>query len=163
METREKNETTMGRSRTIPLLVTCTVDKGNWSAAEWRTKESGKPTKANLEKWVAAVEESCATGVNKHIGLTKILTAKIVRQKDGETTATYLHLMGRFAETCLGFQEEIKAIAQQSNGKSVEQVYGWWREYADTCQSGDQSALLGEFKQWYATKLAAPVAWLATA
>lgn len=61
-------------------------------------------------------------------------------------------LMERFAETHPGFQAEIKALAEK-HGKTVEQVYGWWREYSDACRNFDQSAIMFEFLQWYKAKL----------
>lgn len=58
----------------------------------------------------------------------------------------------RFAECCPSFQEDVKNLAAQ-HGKTVEQVYGWWREYSADCDAYDQSAIMGEFEQWYMAKL----------
>lgn len=41
------------------------------------------------------------------------------------------------------------------HGKTVEQIHGWWKEYADYCRVGDQCPVEFEFEQWYADKLAA--------
>jgi hypothetical protein len=61
-----------------------------------------------------------------------------------------------FAGACESFQTDVKSLAAK-HGKTVEQVYVWWREYAAICSSGDQSAIWFEFLQWYAAKLGEPV------
>ena len=60
----------------------------------------------------------------------------------------------RFNNTHASFQQKVISLADQY-GKSVQQVYAWWREYSDTCQCYDQSAVFGEFTEWYAEKLKA--------
>lgn len=57
-----------------------------------------------------------------------------------------------FEQCCEDFRNEIVALAND-HGKTVQQVYAWWREYSDACSAGDQSALVWEFKRWYAAKL----------
>jgi hypothetical protein len=37
--------------------------------------------------------------------------------------------------------------------KTPEQVYALWREYAEICSTGDQSALCSEFEEWYRDRL----------
>lgn len=68
------------------------------------------------------------------------------------TTKPEVPLMTRFAETVPEFQGRIRDIAT-GHGKTVEQVYGWWREYWAACDASDQSAILSEFEQWYAGQL----------
>lgn len=57
--------------------------------AAWPTKHAGRPSDKTLAVYVADFEASCAHGVNRHLGETVILSAKIVRQSTGETVATY--------------------------------------------------------------------------
>lgn len=61
-------------------------------------------------------------------------------------------LAERFAGCCEEFQEKIRGTAAK-HGKTWEQVYGWWREYSESCQSSDQSAVYPEFLDWYKAKL----------
>ncbi len=62
-------------------------------------------------------------------------------------------LTERYAETGAAFQEYCTTLAAR-HGKTVEQVYGWWREYCDACQNFDQSPVQFEFENWYASSLA---------
>ncbi len=59
-----------------------------------------------------------------------------------------------FENTHPDFQEKIRELADQ-HGKEVEQVYAWWQEYSNSCRDYDQSALLGEFAEWYKDRLGA--------
>lgn len=61
-------------------------------------------------------------------------------------------LMERFATTAPQFQESIRDIASRG-GTTVEHVYTLWRDYSKRCEWSDQSALLGEFQEWYAKDL----------
>jgi hypothetical protein len=67
-----------------------------------------------------------------------------------------IDLMAKFAKTCQAFQDDIKATAVK-HGKTIEEVFGWWREYDQACRSGDQSAIWSEFLDWYKEKLGVPV------
>lgn len=40
--------------------------------------------------------------------------------------------------------------------KPVMTVYGWWREYCETCSTFDQSAVWPEFLTWYKDKIGLP-------
>ncbi len=62
-------------------------------------------------------------------------------------------VMERFAEADGTFRDYVDGLAAV-HGKSVEQVYRWWLEYAERCDNCDQSPVLFEFEQWYAEKLA---------
>ena len=50
------------------------------------------------------------------------------------------------------FQASIKRIADVAK-MSPEDVFAIWREYSASCLSSDQSAVLGEFVDWYSAKL----------
>lgn len=55
----------------------------------WR-RPDGRPTAANLERHVRGFEESTLPGgVNAHCGITRVGSARLVRQADGEVMATY--------------------------------------------------------------------------
>lgn len=82
----------MGRSLSITFTVemtTCNPD-GRLSVgtpSEWRTRarrgvsSHGAPSVENLVRYIRAFEGSTAKGgCNAHLGLQKVLTAKIVRQ-----------------------------------------------------------------------------------
>lgn len=68
---------------------------------------------------------------------------------------TPVDLMTRFAGTCAEFQAELTGLAKTA-GKTVAHVYALWREYAAKCDASDQSALVFEFRQWYAKELNLP-------
>jgi hypothetical protein len=67
-----------------------------------------------------------------------------------QTKAALAKLHAAFAGTHESFQQEIRAIAAEG-GKSVDLVFGLWRNYTAECH--DQSALLSEFREWYAGNL----------
>ncbi len=69
------------------------------------------------------------------------------RKKTGRTLAEL------FAETAPSFRTYITNLATQ-HGKETLTVFGWWREYCQDCRNYDQSAILSEFVEWYAVKLA---------
>jgi hypothetical protein len=86
----------MGHSRLIPFVVEVTTDRGHWTPSEWRMRKrglipaDGKATTENLKKYALGYEASTSPGgVNSHIGLTHILTARIKDQRTGEILATY--------------------------------------------------------------------------
>jgi hypothetical protein len=88
----------MGTSRTVRFTVHYSVDHGVWTPGEWRMRPRfngqapahGQATPENLKKHVEHVEASTQPGgVNAHIGVTKILSARIVDNFTGETLATY--------------------------------------------------------------------------
>lgn len=72
-----------------------------------------------------------------------------IRVDDAETI-----LKQQFANCHPDFRGWVIDLAAEHN-KTWQQVYGWWREYSDACQSGDQSAIWSEFLQWYDAKLKA--------
>lgn len=84
----------MSRSRTIRYTIHTT---GTFNGAsnlvvtpmEWVSKNYGKPTNENLATTVKGYEDSTVTGYNKHLGIWKILEAKIVDNMTGKTIATY--------------------------------------------------------------------------
>ena len=61
-----------------------------------------------------------------------------------------------FAECATSHQTAIKNLATMCE-KTWQEVYGWWREYCDTCRMYDQSAVWQEFLRWYADKLGPPL------
>lgn len=76
----------MGRSRLIPYIVRYTTTS-TWSHThpEWSIKRDGKPTEANLRKWVQDLEDSLRpNGINEHLGIFSVKTAEIYSQKRGE-------------------------------------------------------------------------------
>lgn len=91
----------MGHTRLIQFVVEVTTDNGVWTPSEWRKSPSlymrsagipahGKATTENLKKHCLFVEASThPSGVNSHLGVTHILTARIRNQKTGEILATY--------------------------------------------------------------------------
>ena len=91
----------MGRSRLIPftISITCSDDKG-YTPCEWyvrrrpqRGPADGKPTSANIAKWVVAFERSREPGQpNAHLGMAMVLTASITDQRKGEVVAEWSRL-----------------------------------------------------------------------
>lgn len=57
----------------------------------------------------------------------------------------------RFARTVPEFRAAIADLAA-THGRTVEEVYGWWLEYAAACY--DQSPLLVEFERIAAARAA---------
>ena len=88
----------MGRSTTPTYILRIIVESGSYcTPMEWRVSGSriagsgyGKPTTANIAKWVAVYEKSLLPGgVNSHIGFDKVLSASITNQKIGEVVAEW--------------------------------------------------------------------------
>jgi len=57
-----------------------------------------------------------------------------------------------FARTVEGFQATIMRIAMAADMPRLA-VYALWRKYSTDCSNSDQSAVLGEFVEWYAKDL----------
>lgn len=76
------------KSYTAPL-------RGMHNTFGWKAKEYGKPTTANLEKWITAYHESLKLGgCNEHLSrslgyLPTLKAAKIIRQSTGEVMAEW--------------------------------------------------------------------------
>lgn len=83
--------------------VTCTYRLEVWEGRNkpvtpmcWNSKGWGRPTKANLAKWVSKYIKSLQKGganyhVSRSLGYIPVPTkAKIIRQKTGEVVATWL-------------------------------------------------------------------------
>ena len=80
----------MGRSTTPQFRIDYIVNRGTWTAGTWNSRQAGRPTAANLAKYVALSEASTKPGgCNAHIGETVVLSAKITNQFTGEVRATY--------------------------------------------------------------------------
>lgn len=64
------------------------------SPAGWSVKHSGSPTDESLAKYVADYEASTLPGgVNEHLGVTRVSSARVVHQSSGEVVATYAPAM----------------------------------------------------------------------
>jgi hypothetical protein len=61
-------------------------------------------------------------------------------------------LAARFERTHETFKESIGRIADVA-GKTVLEVFALWRNYSNDCSSADQSAIMGEFVNWYRDQL----------
>lgn len=83
----------MSKSRIVPLLIK--VRGGTLSGTfEWRNKDYGKPSTANIEKYVVAGCKSLGkNGANYHIGkehgISTPSSAEIIRQRTGEVLAKW--------------------------------------------------------------------------
>jgi hypothetical protein len=64
--------------------------KVSHTSMAWK-KEYGKPTTANIDKWVTAYEESCKPGgCNAHLGIDPVVSVEIKRNvSGGEVVATW--------------------------------------------------------------------------
>ena len=80
----------MGRSYPIHYIVRIHTTMPNviHTPVEWRSRPrfglpaDGKPTTANLDKWVTAFEDSCRPGKpNAHLGTFSVTYAEIYDQK----------------------------------------------------------------------------------
>lgn len=86
----------MGRSTTPRYIihVTCSGNVYN-TPSVWHVKTGisgkgfGKPTPANIDKWVATFELSLIKGCNQHLGFYSILTAEIHDQHKGGVVAQW--------------------------------------------------------------------------
>jgi hypothetical protein len=78
----------MGRSTTPRYVVEMS---GGFTAAAWRVRQDGRPTDANLARYVAGFEASTAPGgVNAHLGTTRVRSAKVRENSyGGEVVARY--------------------------------------------------------------------------
>lgn len=72
----------MGHSTTPAYAIEFLTDHGSWTPAAWDAKHAGRPTAANLAKHVGVMEASTnAGGCNAHLGATKILAARILKNR----------------------------------------------------------------------------------
>lgn len=77
-------------STTPAYRIEISATGGSYTPAGWNAKHSGRPTAANLARYVEGLEESTREGgVNAHLGATVVWSAKIIRQATGDTVATY--------------------------------------------------------------------------
>lgn len=87
----------MGRSRMVRFVVKMTMSSPTpehntlSDGGEWPTKHAGRPTDANLAKYVAHFEASTAPGgCNEHLGRRVVWAAEVVDQLNGNAVrATY--------------------------------------------------------------------------
>lgn len=82
----------MGRIATSKYAVSITVPGYSYSLAAWRCNQSGRPTDANLTRYVQAFEASTqAGGCNAHLGEQHVTRAyiKVNSGYDGAIVARY--------------------------------------------------------------------------
>lgn len=89
----------MSKSTTPEFVVYLTLDRGVTTPSAWRIKATGcngcipghgKPTADNLKAYVTTFEASTQSGgCNAHLGVTKVLSARIVRQSTRDIVAAY--------------------------------------------------------------------------
>ncbi len=86
----------MGKSVTPPYRLEIRVISGaHYTPLSWDVKSGvnrtgcGKPTVANIDKWVTAFEASMLTH-NKHLGIDQVTFAKVIDQRTGEVVATWV-------------------------------------------------------------------------
>ena len=90
------------QDRLIPYIVEMTLDiKAVATPVEWYKTQTpmmkrtgrpadGKPTAENLKNWAEFCDKATYPGgVNQHLGITHIATARIVDQRTNEVLATY--------------------------------------------------------------------------
>jgi hypothetical protein len=61
-------------------------------------------------------------------------------------------LAARYAKRVPEFRAQLERIAEGAK-LPVLKVFGLWLEYSQECDNRDQSPVLGEFQQWYASIL----------
>ncbi len=49
----------------------------------------GQPNAANLNKHIAAFEQSCRNGSNRHLGLLTVISAEIINQKTNKVVVSW--------------------------------------------------------------------------
>lgn len=80
----------MGKVRTPTFRIESRWFGRQVSNMEWKTKEYGRPTTENIDRYVTTMEESMKPGgVNAHLGFSPILEVQIVRQSTGEVVASW--------------------------------------------------------------------------
>jgi hypothetical protein len=82
----------MSRTATSKYAVSITVPGYRYSLASWRCNQSGRPTDANLARYVEAFEASTRPGgCNAHLGEQYVSSAyvKVNSGYDGQVVATY--------------------------------------------------------------------------
>lgn len=95
----------MGRITTPPyrIEIKCSDSRYSFTPMAWRVRSNnagiradGKPTVANLDKWVTAYEDSLRPGgCNAHLGIHSVVSAKIIRQSDNEVVAEWIRSQQR--------------------------------------------------------------------
>lgn len=79
----------MGRSITPTYRIEFRATGGYHTPSAWRA-EYGRPSAASLARWVESFEASTREGgVNAHLGVTTVWSARIVRQATGAVVADY--------------------------------------------------------------------------
>lgn len=85
----------MGKSVAVRFSLTITLASRRYcTPSTWNVRSStnipgnGKPTTANIDKWVAAFEASMHTH-NKHLGIDQVTYAHIVDHKSGQVVAQW--------------------------------------------------------------------------
>ena len=85
----------MGRSTTPKyVLEICCSDYCRYTPMAWHVGShyglpgDGKPTVANINKWVTRFEESRISGANKHLGIALVIRATIILNDGSRTVVT---------------------------------------------------------------------------
>ena len=84
----------MGKSTTPKYILKITTFKSQnglagYSNMEWNCRQSGRPSAANIDKWVTVYENSCLPGgCNAHLGYDPVLSCE-VRRNPGDVVASW--------------------------------------------------------------------------
>jgi hypothetical protein len=81
----------MGRTVTSKYAVSITVPGYSYGLASWRCQQSGRPTDANLARYVAEFEASTRPdGCNAHLGEQHVTSAHVkINNYNGAVIARY--------------------------------------------------------------------------
>lgn len=81
----------MGRTTTPAYVVQIADGRYRYAGSAWVVATDGKPTEANLRRYVESFEASTRPGgANAHLGEVRVLRASIRRNVPaGQTVATY--------------------------------------------------------------------------
>ena len=80
----------MGRSITPTFRLEMTVPGKYITPSGWDTKHAGRPNNETLRKHIDHFETSCKPGgVNAHLGIMVVSSARVVRQSNDEVVAEY--------------------------------------------------------------------------
>lgn len=88
----------MGRSRKLHYVIhVITSNSSGWvTPSEWKCRQSGRPTTANIDKYVTVFEDSLKPGgCNAHLGFFTLVKCWIVDQFKGETVAVWERKVAR--------------------------------------------------------------------
>jgi hypothetical protein len=115
----------MGRTITPTYAVHLFVPGTSITPAAWDVRRNGRPTDANLTRYVRAFEQSTLPGgPNAHLGPMRVLRARVRHQRSGEFVAEYTAPQQRSAFTVVAVLVIDPAMDEEERAESHDARFG---------------------------------------